>query len=60
VDKDSATLGIPGEVAVALDGNHMEIVKYDTEDDHNFTMVSSTIRTMVSEILEKTITDFRR
>lgn len=39
----SATLGFAGEIRVHLDGNHSTIVKYSSEQDHNFQVVSRTI-----------------
>ena len=43
VPESSATLGLPGEIRVPLDGNHSTIVKYVSEEDNNFRRVSRNI-----------------
>jgi len=43
VPESSATLSLPGEIRVPLNGNHLTIVKYSSEQDHNFQIVSKTI-----------------
>ena len=47
VPEFSATLGIAGEIQVALDGNHSTIVKYASEEDNNFRRVSRNIAGLV-------------
>jgi len=47
VPEFSATLGLPGEIRVALDGDHLAIVKYSSEEDNNFRRVSRNIAGLV-------------
>ena len=47
VPEFSATLGLPGEIRVPLDGNHSTIVKYVSEEDNNFRRVSRNIAGLV-------------
>jgi hypothetical protein len=47
VPEVSATLGFAGEMRVALNGNHSTIVKYSSEEDHNFQVVSKTIAGLI-------------
>ena len=45
--EDSATLGFPGEIRVPLNGNHFTIVKYSSEQENNFRVVSETIAALI-------------
>jgi hypothetical protein len=56
VPEYSATLGLPGEIRIPLDGNHSTIVKYVSEEDNNFRRVSRNIAGLVraSRINEET------
>jgi hypothetical protein len=47
----SATLGFPGEIGVPLNGNHVSIVQYASEQDNNFRVVSKTIAGLIREAL---------
>jgi len=47
VPEVSATLGFAGEIRVPLNGNHSTIVKYSSEQDHNFQVISKTIAGMI-------------
>ena len=47
VPEVSAILGLPGEIRVALDGDHLTIVKYCSEEDNNFRRVSRNIAGLV-------------
>ena len=47
VPEYSATLGLPGEIRVPLDGNHSTIVKYASEEDNNFRRVSRNIAGLI-------------
>lgn len=49
----SATLGFPREIRVPLSGNHFSIVKYSSEDDNNFRIVSMTIARLIKDALTK-------
>ncbi len=51
VPKDSATLGLPGEKASALNGNHMEIAKYSSKQDDNFIRVCENIARLVHKVV---------
>ena len=47
----SATLGFPGEIRVPLNGNHFTIVKFSSEQDNNFRVVSETIAALIRHVL---------
>lgn len=49
VPESSATLGYPGEETVALNGNHSTIVKYRSDKDNNFKVVSETLSLLLQE-----------
>ena len=49
----SATLGFAGEVKVPLDGDHSKIVKYGSEQDNNYRVVSRTLANLVRDALKK-------
>jgi len=51
VPKDSATLGLPGEKASSLNGNHLEIAKYFSIADDNFVRVSNNIAQLVAKVV---------
>jgi hypothetical protein len=36
-------LGLPGEKASALNGNHLEIAKFSSKDDDNYNRVAANI-----------------
>jgi tetratricopeptide (TPR) repeat protein len=46
----SATLGFAGEKQAALNGNHSEIVKYQTKADDNYVRVAGNLEIMASRI----------
>jgi tetratricopeptide (TPR) repeat protein len=46
----SATLGFAGEKQAALNGNHSEIVKYQTRADDNYVRVAGNLEIMASRI----------
>jgi hypothetical protein len=47
VPESSATLGFVGEVRVSLNGDHSGIVKYVSEEDNNYRVVSRTLANLV-------------
>ncbi|KAI2633761.1 hypothetical protein GGS26DRAFT_554645 [Hypomontagnella submonticulosa] len=51
VDKDSATLGLPGtrEKQIALDANHRNICKFDNEEDPRYQQVADNIVKMIND-----------
>jgi hypothetical protein len=49
VEQDSATLGYSHEVRVALNGDHSSIVKYCSNEDSNYRMVSEHLALLVRE-----------
>ena len=49
----SATLGFPREIRRALDGDHSTIVKYSSEQDNNFQVVSRTIAGLIRDAITK-------
>ncbi len=49
VPEHSATLGFGGELRVPLNGDHMAIVKYMSEYDNNYRVVSRIIANLVQE-----------
>lgn len=46
----SASLGLPNEKISSLNGNHLEIAKYRTKEDNNYTRVSGNIAKMVAKL----------
>jgi hypothetical protein len=51
VSEDSAAIGLSEEAVVPLNGNHMEICKYKSEDDENYITVSAHISRINRELL---------
>jgi hypothetical protein len=49
VPDHSATLGLADEIRVPLNGNHSTIVKYSSEQDNNFRLVSRTITRLIRD-----------
>ena len=49
----SATLGFRGEVRVPLNGDHSTIVKYVSEQDNNYRVVSRTLSNLVRDARNK-------
>jgi hypothetical protein len=43
-------MGLQGERTVALNGNHLEIVKYDSKIDDNFKTVAGRLAIIVKDI----------
>jgi hypothetical protein len=48
VPKDSATMG--HERAVASNGNHLQITKFDSSNDSNFKVVSENLIRLMKEV----------
>jgi hypothetical protein len=46
-------LGLPGEKASALNGNHLEIAKFSSKDDDNYNRVAAHIVKIVKVETEK-------
>jgi len=53
VPESSATLGYPGEEALALNGDHSTIVKYHSETDNNYKVVSETLSLLLQDATRK-------
>jgi hypothetical protein len=53
VPETSATLGYPGEEALPLNGNHSTIVKYQSDTDNNYKVVSENISLLLKEATNK-------
>jgi len=53
VRESSATLGYPDEESLALDGNHSMIVKYHSETDNNYQVVSENLSLLLQEATRK-------
>ena len=47
--ESSATLGYPREEASALNGDHSTIVKYSSDTDSNYKVVSETLSLMLED-----------
>ena len=47
VPESSATLGYPGESRAGLDGNHLTIAKYRSNQDPNFVTVATALHELV-------------
>lgn len=47
VPQESATIGLAGEMPAALNGNHMDIAKYSSNEDDNFVRVARRIAKLV-------------
>ena len=50
VPADSAILELPRERTSPLNGNHVEIVKYSSIEDNNYSRVAGNIARLVAEI----------
>ena len=48
--RDSRTLGYPGEEECALNGDHLGIAKYSSQDDNNCLIVSAALGRMVQRV----------
>jgi hypothetical protein len=44
-------LGFPGERTSALDGNHMEIAKFSSKEDSNYSRVAGNIARIVEKLV---------
>ena len=53
VPKYSATLGLPHEKSIALNGNHITIAKYATKRETNFVTVATHLRRLVANIAKQ-------
>jgi hypothetical protein len=53
VPESSATLGYPREEAIPLDGDHSTIVKYRSDTDNNYKVVSETLLLLLQEATRK-------
>jgi hypothetical protein len=49
VPESSATLGYPREATIALNGDHSSIVKYLSDTDDNYKVVSETLSLMLQD-----------
>jgi hypothetical protein len=48
-----ATLGYPDEQVSRLDGDHIQIVRYDSEDDPNYQKVLKMVALVIEKILSR-------
>lgn len=53
VERDSSTLGYPGEVSRALNADHHNVCKYDSLEDPNYIIVRNILKSLVSKIIAK-------
>jgi hypothetical protein len=51
VPESSAVIGFSGERSSALNGNHLEIVKYSSKEDNNYIRVAGNISVLQNKIL---------
>jgi hypothetical protein len=49
VPESSATLGYPREDTIPLNGDHSTIVKYQSDTDNNYKVVSETLSLMLQD-----------
>lgn len=50
VDKESSTLGYPGEISKALDADHHGVCKYDSRQDPNYLAVRNVLQDLVTKL----------
>lgn len=55
VEKDSSTLGYPGEITKPLNANHHDVCKYINQDDSNYKSVRDVLRSMVERFRKKVV-----
>ena len=53
VEKDSSTLGYPGEITKPLNADHPDVCKYINQDDSNYKSVRDVLRSMVERFRKK-------
>lgn len=52
VDKDSATLGLPNEIAVGVEGaNHRDICKFNDAKSQKYLLVGRAVEGMVDSVI---------
>lgn len=51
VPRDSAIIGLSGEKPSALDGNHLDIVKFQSKEDNNYIRVAGAISMLMKTII---------
>lgn len=58
VKQESAVLGIErNKRGIPLDGDHLEITKFSSQEDGNYTLVAGHLREIIEEILEERISE---
>ncbi|KEF58876.1 uncharacterized protein A1O9_03719 [Exophiala aquamarina CBS 119918] len=50
LEKDSSSLGYPGEVCKPLDADHHDVCKYASQQDPNYVVVSDILRYLVTKV----------
>jgi WD40 repeat protein/pimeloyl-ACP methyl ester carboxylesterase len=53
VQRDSSTLGYPGEIQNGLDADHHGVIKYSDQDDPNYKTVRDVITSLVLDFCDK-------
>ncbi|KAL4963063.1 uncharacterized protein BDV14DRAFT_202312 [Aspergillus stella-maris] len=51
LEKDSSTLGYPGEISKSLDADHHGVCKYEDRRDPNYITVRNALKSIVSKII---------
>lgn len=49
VEKDSSSLGYPGEITKPLNADHHDVCKYVSQEDSNYKSVRDVLRSMVEK-----------
>ena len=53
VERDSSTLGYPGEITKPLNADHHDVCKYMNRDDSNYQSVRDVLSSMVERFRKK-------
>jgi hypothetical protein len=53
LEKDSSTLGYPGEISKALHADHHGVCKYASMDDPNYITVRNVLKSLISQAIKK-------
>lgn len=51
VPKESAVIGVSGEISSSLNGNHLEIVKFLSKEDDNYITVAGNLSVLMRKVI---------
>ncbi len=53
LEKESSSLGYPGEISKSLNADHRDVCKYISPDDANYVIVRNALKTLVENLRSK-------